>query len=208
MAMDSVWSASGFSATLLMWTVMMGLMMLPSSIPMLRAVAVVSRGAQTRGERGTPVSIVTLGYVLAWSVFSVGASVVQLWLHGRMLLCSNEALIDGRVAAAVLLVAGAYQFTPVKAACLGHCRSPFPMLLHRWTPGTAGAIRIGFAHGTSCVACCWPLMLVLFIVGVMNVLWIALLAGVVAIERLAPGAQWPRWVVGMALTAWGAMLLA
>jgi predicted metal-binding membrane protein len=207
MVMGSPWSASEFAATLLMWTVMMALMMLPSSIPMLRSVSVASRGATSRGETGTPVALVAFGYVLAWSVFSIGASFVQQWLHSRMLLSGDMALTDARIAAVLLIGAGAYQFTPAKAACLGRCRSPFPILLHRWKSGVAGALQMGVEHGASCVACCWPLMLVLFIVGVMNLGWIVLLTAVVAVEKLAPGARWPRWAVGAALASWGAVIL-
>jgi predicted metal-binding membrane protein len=207
MVMDSPWTVAEFTATLIMWTVMMALMMLPSSIPMLRMVAGSSRAARTRGERQTPVALVAFGYVLAWTVFSIMASVAQLWLHGRMLLSSGMALTSERVAAAFLIGAGVYQFTPAKAACLGRCRSPFSMLFHRWKPGAAGALQMGFEHGVSCVACCGALMLVLFIVGVMNLFWVVLLAAVVAVEKLAPSGRWPRFAVGAALAAWGTGLL-
>ena len=123
MAMESPWTVSSFAATLLMWTVMMALMMLPSSIPMLRTVVFASRGANSRGERETPVAFVAFGYVLAWTAFSAGASVVQLWLSARMLLSGNMALTDARVAAAVLIGAGAYQFTLSKAVCRSCCWS-------------------------------------------------------------------------------------
>ena len=205
--MDSPWTVTQFTATLIMWAVMMAVMMLPSSLPMLRTVRVASRGARSRGERGTPVVLVAFGYVIAWTVFSIFATIVQLWLHGRMLLSSGMALTNERVAAALLIGAGAYQFTPAKAACLGHCRSPFSMLLHRWKAGTAGALQMGFEHGASCVACCWSLMLVLFIVGVMNLVWLVLLTAVVAVEKLATSARWPRCAVGAALVAWGTSLM-
>ena len=180
--MDSPWTVAEFTATLTMWAVMMALMMLPSSIPMLRIVRVASREARSRGERGTPVALVASGYVLAWTVFSTFATVAQLWLHGRMLLSSGMALTNERVAAALLIGAGAYQFTPAKAACLGRCRSPFSMLLHHWKSGAAGALQMGLEYGATCVACCWSLMLVLFIVGVMNLVWVVLLTAVVAVE--------------------------
>jgi predicted metal-binding membrane protein len=200
-------TAAEFAATLLMWTVMMALMMLPSSIPMLRTVAAASREAQSRGEVGTPATLVAFGYLLAWTAFSVVASIVQLWLRTRMFLSSDMALTDVRIATVVLIGAALYQFTPIKATCLGRCRSPFPILLLHWKAGTPGALRMGIEHGTNCVACCWPLMLVLFVVGVMNVRWVVLLAAVVAVEKLAPSARWPRWVSGAVLAAWGAMLL-
>jgi predicted metal-binding membrane protein len=207
MVMNSPWTVPEFTATLIMWTVMMALMMLPSSIPMLRTVRAGNRGARSRGERGTPVALVAVGYVLTWTVFSIFATIVQLWLHGRMLLSSGMALTNERVAAAILIGAGAYQFTPAKAACLGHCRSPFSMLLHRWKAGMAGALQMGFEHGASCVACCWSLMLVLFIVGVMNLVWVVLLTVVAAVEKLAPSARGPRFAVGASLAAWGMSLM-
>jgi len=205
--MGSPWTVAEFTATLIMWTVMMALMMLPSSIPMLRTVAVASHGAKSRGESGTPVSLVASGYVLAWTVFSILATMVQLWLQGRMLLSGEMALTNERVAAALLIGAGAYQFTPAKAACLGHCRSPFSMLVHRWKASATGALQMGLEHGASCVACCWTLMLVLFIVGVMNLLWVVSLTAVVIIEKLAPSTRWPRFAVGAALAAWGTRLM-
>ena len=205
--MDSPWTIAEFTATVIMWTVMMALMMLPTSIPMLRTVAITSRGARSQGERETPVAVVAFGYVLAWTVFSVFATMAQLWLHGRMLLSGGMALTNERVAAALLISAGAYQFTPAKAACLSRCRSPFAVLFHRWKAGAAGALQMGFEHGASCVACCWTLMLVLFIVGVMNLLWVVLLTAVVAAEKLAPSSRWPRVAVGVALTAWGSGLM-
>jgi predicted metal-binding membrane protein len=150
---------------------------------------------------------VALGYLLAWTVFSIFVTILQLWLHGRMLLSSGMALTNKRVAAAILFGAGLYQFTPAKAACLGHCRSPFSILFHRWKTGAAGALQMGFEHGASCVACCWSLMLVLFIVGVMNLVWVVLLTAVVAVEKLAPSAHWPRFAVGTSLAAWGISLM-
>jgi predicted metal-binding membrane protein len=110
-----------------------------------------------------------------------------------------------RIAALILIGAGAYQFTSTKANCLGRCRSPFSMLLHHWKTGAAGALRMGLNHGASCVACCWPLMLVLFIVGVMNIVWVVFLTAVVAFEKLAPSSTWPRWIVGAALIVWGVL---
>jgi predicted metal-binding membrane protein len=207
MAIGSPWTPAEFAATLLMWTMMMALMMLPSAIPMLRTVAVASRGAVNRGEAPTPAAFVAWGYVLAWTVFSVGVSLLQTWLGARMLLSAEMALTSDRAAAIILIGAGIYQFTPAKAKCLGRCRSPFGMLLHRWRFGATGALRMGMEHGTTCVGCCWPLMLVLFIVGVMNLVWVVILAAVVDLEKLAPSAQWPRWIVGASLLAWGAVAL-
>jgi predicted metal-binding membrane protein len=207
MAMDSSWTVREFTATLLMWTVMMAVMMLPTSIPMLRTVAIASRGAKDSGESETPVALVAIGYVLAWTVFSIFATMVQLWLGGRMLLSSGMALTNERLAATFLIGAGVYQFTPAKAACLSRCRSPFSMLFHRWKAGARGALQMGFEHGAGCVACCWFLMLVLFVVGVMSLFGVALLMAVVAVEKLAHGSRWPRFAVGVALTAWGARLI-
>jgi predicted metal-binding membrane protein len=208
MGMASPWNAAEFGATLVMWAVMMALMMLPSSIPMLRTVAFASRNAQNRGEPGTPIVYVAFGYILTWSAFGGLATLLQLWLRDRMLLSDGMALTDGRIATALLIGAAAYQFTPVKAKCLARCRSPFSILFDNWRVGVAGALRMGIEHGANCVACCALLMLVLFIVGVMNLQWVVLLAAVVAVEKLAPSARWPKWAIGAALAVWGAMRIA
>jgi predicted metal-binding membrane protein len=109
--------------------------------------------------------------------------------------------------AAVLIAAGAYQLSPLKSACLSQCRSPAQFLSRHWRPGVAGAIRLGLLHGGDCVGCCWALMALLFVGGVMNIGWIVLLTMIVAVEKLAPGGAWIGRAAGVALIAWGGALL-
>jgi predicted metal-binding membrane protein len=203
MSTGMVWSMWSFTATLAMWTVMMVGMMLPSAVPLLRRVA---RGndqsARTR-PAATPLFLVGAGYVAAWTAFSVFATVTQLMLRSAMQLSDSLAFVDRRIAAFALIGAGLYEMTPFKGTCLSLCRAPLGLLLQEAKPGAAGAILMGLDHGVTCVACCWPLMLVLFVVGVMNVPWIMLLAVVISLEKLAGTERWPRRLVGSALVVWG-----
>jgi len=207
MSMGAVWTLWSFAAAFGMWTVMMAAMMLPSFAPTLRVVAASNRELERDDSAITSVVFVAIGYLAAWTGFSLLAAIAQLALRSAMALSPALALVDRRIAAATLIAAGVYELTPFKGACLSRCRSPFSMLLHS-KGGVASAFRIGLEHGTSCVACCWPLMLVLFVVGVMNIPWVILLAVAVAVERLAPAERWPRRVVGVGLVIWGALTVA
>jgi predicted metal-binding membrane protein len=208
MSMGAVWTTWSFVATLGMWTAMMAAMMLPSSVPMLRVVAASNRDVGQAKADATPVALVAAGYLAAWTGFSVVATIVQLALRSAMALSPALALVDRRVAGAALIAAGVYQLTPFKGACLSQCRSPFSLLLHHSTGGATGALGMGLVHGASCVGCCWLLMLVLFVVGVMNIPWVILLAVAVAVEKLAGAERWPRRVIGVSLLAWGGLTLA
>jgi predicted metal-binding membrane protein len=140
------------------------------------------------------------GYVATWALFSVGATALQRWFASLFLMTPMMEPSSPRVAAALLLVAAAYQLTPFKTACLHLCRSPMAMLSTRWREGVGGAFQMGFTHGLYCLGCCWALMLVLFAGGVMNLAVIVTLTVWVAIEKLAPfGKQSAR--VGAALLA-------
>jgi predicted metal-binding membrane protein len=206
MSVGGVWSMWSFAATLAMWTVMMVGMMLPSAVPLLRGVAASNRQIVRRPTTTTPLAFVIIGYVAAWTAFSVFATFTQLMLRSTMELSPNLAFVDGRFAALTLIVAGLYEMTSFKGECLSLCRAPLGLLLQYSKRGPAGATLIGLDHGVTCVACCWPLMLVLFVVGVMNVPWVILLAAVVALEKLTAD-RWPRRLVGAALVAWGVVML-
>jgi predicted metal-binding membrane protein len=200
------WSAAYLASTLLMWIAMMAAMMLPSATPMLRVVATTNRSLEGTGGATAPTGVMALGYVAAWSAFSLAATLLQAELRSRSLLSPSLALINARLGASVVLAAGAYQFTPFKAQCLIRCRSPFSLLLNGWRDGLGGALVMGLREGTNCVACCWALMLVLFATGVMNTLWVAILALAVLVEKLAPDERWPRWMVGSGVLAFGLFL--
>jgi predicted metal-binding membrane protein len=142
------------------------------------------------------------GYALLWLIFSVAAAAVQRLVTGPAMTMEAE-----RAMAAALIAAGAYQLSPLKSACLAQCRSPAQFLSRHWRRGVAGAVRLGILHGAYCIGCCWALMALLFVGGVMNIGWIVVLSLIVAVEKLAPGGPWIGRAAGAALIAWGVALL-
>jgi predicted metal-binding membrane protein len=208
MTMDMPCMSTDVPLTFAMWVVMMVGMMAPSAAPMVLLFGASRAG---RDERGLPVATLAfgLGYVVVWSVFSAVATVAQWWLHQAALLSSTAmAVTDGRVNGMVLIAAGLYQMTAWKSRCLTHCRSPLGFLMTNWRDGTAGAFGMGFRHGLYCLGCCWALMCVLFVTGVMNLLWIAALAVLVLIEKIGPAGTIVARVAGVSLAAAGLWLLA
>ena len=168
-----------------MWVVMMTGMMLPSASPLiLLHGAAARRAAPTTAPRHT--YALAAGYLAAWTTFSLAATVLQRALASLLLLSPMMEAANSRVSAALLLVAGVYQWTPLKDACLRSCRSPVGFLIGRWRNGGQGAFWMGLEHGSYCVGCCWALMLLLFAGGVMNVVTIAALTAFVAFEKLVP----------------------
>jgi len=191
-----------------MWSVMMVGMMLPSVAPVILTFARINRNRRTRGEPYAPVALFTAGYLLAWGGFSVAATLVQAGLERAALLSPMDMTTDSRLLGGVLfLAAGLYQFTPVKLACLRVCRSPIDFVLNHWRDGAVGALRMGLAHGLYCLGCCWVLMLLLFVGGVMNLLWVAILGTAVLAEKLSTG-PWIGRIGGGLLLACGVWLLA
>jgi predicted metal-binding membrane protein len=200
-AMDMASMQPPFAALVLMWWLMMVAMMLPSAAPAILLYA------RIRGQRraGTPIVhpwIFLAGYVAVWLIFSFAAAAAQGFAAGGAM-----ALANGRLASAVLIAAGIYQLSPFKGACLTQCRSPAQFLSRNWRAGTVGALRLGVLHGAYCVGCCWMLMALLFVGGVMNFTWIAALTLVVAVEKLVPGGEWVGRAAGVALIAWGVVRL-
>ena len=202
------WSAGYLLPAFAMWALMMVAMMLPSAAPMILLYSRVAGRAERQG-RLPPISVFTLAYVGVWTGFSAAAALAQALLVasglvGAMTLAVGEA----RVAGALLLLAGLYQLIPLKRACLDQCRSPLSFIM-RWSrPGIAGALRLGTLHGLYCLGCCWALMLLLFVGGVMNLAWIAALALLVLVEKIAPPSLRIRPVVATLLLVAGALLLA
>jgi predicted metal-binding membrane protein len=148
------------------------------------------------------------GYLLVWTLFSAGAALTQWGLHSLAMLSPAMTTSSARLGGAILIAAGVYQLTPFKRACLLHCRSPLGFLMGHWRDGTAGAIRMGIAHGTYCLGCCWALMCVLFVVGVMNLLWVAAISAFVLLEKVGPRGILASRVAGVAAAAAGVLLLA
>ena len=188
------------TALILMWWLMMVAMMLPSAAP---AILLYARVRRTRGGDAAIAQpwVFLAGYLAVWALFSIGAAIVQSALTGPSMAFSSP-----RAQAAVLIAAGVYQLSPLKSACLGQCRSPAQFISRHWRPGSSGALRLGVLHGAYCVGCCWLLMALLFVGGVMNLLWVVALAVLVAIEKLVPGGVWLGRAVGVALLLWGAWI--
>jgi predicted metal-binding membrane protein len=189
-----------------MWAVMMTGMMLPSAAPLVFLYGAAARRSAPR-TAGRQTYALAAGYLVAWTAFSLGATALQRALASLLLVSPMMEAASPRVSAALLLVAGVYQLTPLKHACLGKCQSPLGFLMGRWRNGWSGAFRLGLAHGTYCVGCCWALMLLLFAGGVMNVVVIAGLTAFVAFERLGPLGRYGAWISGALMIAAGSWML-
>jgi predicted metal-binding membrane protein len=185
-----------------MWWLMMMAMMLPSAAPAILLYARV-RQAWNDGPGIAQTWIFLCGYVAVWLLFSLGAALAQ-----RLSTGGSMALDNRYAEAALLAAAGAYQLSPLKSACVGACRSPAQFISRHWRPGWDGAIRLGLMHGIYCLGCCWLLMALLFVGGVMNLLWVLGLTFIVAVEKLAPRGVLIGRIAGIALLAWGALKLA
>ena len=190
-----------------MWWIMMVAMMLPSASPMILLFARFNRSQRDKGAPYVPTAVFALGYVLVWAAFSLVAVTAQWSLERSGLLSSTMASTSVMLGAVLLIAAGLYQLTPLKYACLKHCRSPLFFISHHWRPGEWGALRMGLEHGAFCTGCCWFLMALLFYGGIMNLFWIIGLALLVLVEKVAPAGHWVGWVMGVGLIAWGGSLL-
>jgi predicted metal-binding membrane protein len=203
-----VWRLGYAVLMFFMWWVMMVAMMLPSATSTILLFATVNRKQRETGHPHVATSIFAVGYLAAWAGFSLVAVILQ-WGFARtgilspMLVGTN--VIFGGV---LLLAAGIYQLTPIKHACLRHCRSPLAFLSTHWRRGARGALRMGLVHGAFCIGCCWFLMGLLFFGGVMNLYWIAGLALFVLFEKTVPAGHWIGYATGVALLVWGADMLA
>ena len=200
------WSPADLFFTFAMWTVMMVGMMAGSAAPMIFLFAGACAG---RGARGAPLAALMFGsgYLLVWVGFSAAAALAQWALRAAMLL-SPETAVAPRLGGAILVGAGLYQLTPIKGACLNHCQSPMGFLMTKWRDGAIGALQMGVRHGAYCVGCCWALMSVLFVVGVMNLVWVAALTGVVLIEKVGPGGAVVARLAGAIMVVAGVLFIA
>lgn len=200
------WSAGYAVLMAVMWVLMMMAMMLPSAAPVILLYLGVVRGS-TGGSAITRGSAFATGYVAVWTLFSLMAVALQYGLEQATLLSPMMRTGSVALAGSLLIAAGVYQWTPLKHACLRHCRSPLDFLVTHWRSGPGGALRMGVVHGAYCLGCCWVLMLLLFVGGVMNLLWIAGLAVFVLLEKLVPRGEWTARLAGAGLVVWGTMTL-
>ncbi len=181
------WSASSAASSFVMWVAMMVAMMLPAIAPTIDAFATVARRRHARRAPYVPTFIFIAGYCLAWSAFSAAAVAVQWQFYRAALLTPTMQNASPLLAGLALLMAGLYQFTPVKIACLRGCRSPLSFIMMEWREGRIGALLMGLRHGLICVGCCWAVMSLMFCVSVMDLRWAAALAVYAAAEKLLPG---------------------
>jgi predicted metal-binding membrane protein len=200
------WNASDWLGLFVMWIVMMVGMMLPSAA----AVILLVLGAyRLRGDSQARLASIAFmgGYLLVWAAFSAFASLGQLVLHRAALLSDDMRLHSTALSGVILLLAGVYQWVPFKNRCLVNCQAPLAFLTRYWRVGVSGGLAMGMRHGALCVGCCWLLMTLLFVVGVMNLVWVAVLSAFVLLEKLAPGGTIVGRVAGVAVGMWGVYLL-
>ncbi len=199
--------AGAFFTTFLMWAVMMVGMMLPSAGPAILLYGGIVRKNRERGQAVAAVYVFAAGYLIVWTAFSVIVAAFQVLL-GQLELLSPMMVSTSTVLSGIfLLAAGLYQWFPVKQACLRICRSPLSFFTMHWRQGPAGALRMGLEHGVICVGCCWSLMLLLFIGGVMNLVWVAVVAGFILVEKLLPKGRLTAQFAGVGLIAAGLAVL-
>ena len=203
----AVWTPAYAVLILAMWWVMMVAMMLPSAAPMLLLFARVNRKDKSAGAPLVPTALFAAGYLLGWAGFCVFAAALQWGLESARLLSPMLATTNRWLGAGILIAAGLSQFTPLKAMCLRHCRTPLGFLLGNWRSGRLGALRMGLEHGAFCLGCCWFLMALLFFGGVMNLYWIAGLAVFVLLEKTVPLGHWLGRLAGAVLVASGVALV-
>jgi predicted metal-binding membrane protein len=205
--MTGTWDFTHLVLLFAMWVVMMAGMMLPSAAPALLIYAQVVRQSPDGARTPSHVYAFGGGYLLVWTVFSLAATVLQRWLATLLLLSPMMDAQDRRFGGTLLIVAGLFQFTPFKRVCLQYCRSPAEFLTRHWRPGVAGGFHLGWVHGLYCLGCCWALMMLLFVGGVMNLWWIGALTVFVLLEKVAPFGAWGGRLSGLPIVALGLWFL-
>jgi len=190
-----------------MWTVMMLAMMLPTAAPLVLALAKISRDRAASTSPVAPALAFLLGYMIVLTAFSLVAAVAQWGFHQAAWTTMSGASTNRIFAGALLIGAGAFQFSRWKQACLHRCRSPLWFLMTQWRPGSLGAVEMGIAHGRFCIGCCWALMALMFVGGSMNLLWTAGLALLMLVEKALPAGRLVGRIAGAGLVLWGAGVL-
>ena len=201
------WGVVDLALLFVMWAVMMVAMMVPSASPLILMMAAANRKRRERDDPPVPTGLFLAGYLLVWTAFSAVATAVQWGLHATALLSPGMVSASGVLGGLLLLAAGIFQFTPLKQACLTHCRSPLGFLMGHWREGRAGAMRMGLEHGLYCVGCCWILMVLLFVAGVMNLLWVAVISLFVLAEKVLPRGELVGRLGGAGLLVAGVVVL-
>jgi predicted metal-binding membrane protein len=207
MPMTPSWTTVDFWLLVLMWFVMMIAMMTPSVAPLILIFAMVNRQKKQQQNPFVPTGYLLSGYFLVWAVFSLLATLLQ-WLLQNISLLNPEMVTTNKIlGGAILIAAGIFQFTPLKQRCLSYCRTPIDFIHRNWKEGRTGALRMGIENGLYCLGCCWVLMSLLFVSGIMNLLWIVLIALFVLIEKALPKIKSISFIAGAILIVYGILFL-
>ncbi len=208
MPLMQAWGVLDLVLLFVMWAVMMVAMMVPSAAPLMLIFAAAHRKRQKRQDPFVPTAVFLMGYLLVWTGFSALATLIQWGLHTAALLSPMMVSTSSILGGVLMMAAGIFQLTSLKHACLKHCRSPLGFLMTHWREGARGTLIMGLEHGTYCVGCCWILMALLFVAGVMNLLWVATIAAFVLFEKLLPRGDLVGRVVGGMLVLAGIVFLS
>lgn len=202
----SKWNPIEFFLMFIMWFVMMIGMMIPSASPMILVFATVNRKRKEKDQPYVPTFIFMLGYLSIWGLFSLFATVAQYYFVKYDFLGHSMKSSNHFFGGIILFAAGIFQWTPLKNVCLNHCRSPLEFIMNKWREGYKGAYLMGLNHGTFCLGCCWVLMLILFVTGVMNLLWVAIIAIFVLLEKVSKHGFLIGRILGLLLILYGLIL--
>jgi predicted metal-binding membrane protein len=201
------WSLVDFVSMFVMWAIMMVAMMVPTAAPMILMFANVNRRRQEQERPYVSTAVFLSGYLLVWTGFSALATLAQWGLHEAALLSPMMVSTSPILGGLLLLAAGIFQWTPLKYVCLTHCRSPLGFLMTDWREGRQGALIMGLKHGSYCTGCCWFLMALLFVAGVMNLLWVAVITAFVLVEKAVPRGDLVGRIAGVILCIAGLIML-
>ena len=208
MPVSAPWQPIEFGAVFVMWVVMMVGMMTPSAAPIILIYGRIGRQAAIEGPPFAASAWFALGYLLSWTAFALAATFAQWTLERAALLTPMMKSANNILGATVLIIAGLYQWTPFKDACLSYCQTPLGFILrYGFRREAIGALALGFRHGLYCIGCCWAVMVLLFVAGVMNLFWIAALSALVLVEKVLPFGRLVPRLAGIAFIAGGAWLL-
>jgi predicted metal-binding membrane protein len=208
MPMSPAWTATDFILLFLMWLVMMIAMMVPSVAPLILIFLMVNRKRKAQSSPFVPGMYLLSGYLAAWTFFSLLATLLQ-WGLQQIAWLNPMMIITHRVAGGMILVfAGLFQFTSLKQRCLHYCQTPIQFIHQKWKEGRAGAFKMGMTNGVFCLGCCWLLMLLLFVSGIMNLLWIALISFFVLLEKAIPNSSWISYTAGAGLVVYGVIRIS
>lgn len=196
-----------FLTLFVMWTIMQVAMMSPTAVPMILMHGKVERHKNPQSFPFLPIGLFFLGYILLWGLFSLAFALIQVGMQAKGLLSPTMATTNTWLSGGILIAAGLFQFSSLKEACLKQCRSPVTYLMTEWRSGRSGALLMGLKHGAHCVGCCWIIMALLFVAGVMNLFWMAAITAFVLIEKLTARGEMFGRIVGVGLIVWGVLII-